>query len=133
MATDELRTRDGFRHMYRDTTKADVAFALEVATTPAEVDAAAHLTLVLFGVPGAAVPFTDDRGRAWPALHQLVMDARGRVHGFPESTYQSVEDGQALGAEARRQAIRRRRDIYAEREAVIARVGISNAKPTRGA
>jgi hypothetical protein len=127
-ATVAPRSRAEFVQAYVGMEKADLAIALEMASTPAEVDAAAHLTLVLFDVAGAAVPFTDDRGRAWPALHRLVMDARGRVHGFPDSSYQSIEDGQKLGEEARREAIRRRREIYTEREARIARIGFVNAK-----
>ena len=128
----ELRTRDAFRHHYRDTTKADVAFALQVAQTPAEVDAAAHLSLVLFGVAAALAPFTDDRGRAWRSLQLLTHEARHRVHGFPETLAQTARRMNAISANAadarRREAIAAR----AERDRRIEQIGITNVSPNPG-
>jgi hypothetical protein len=125
-------TRAAFLAAFRDLTKADVAVALELATTPAEVDAAAHLSLVLFDVAGTLQPFTEHR-RQWPALQQLVHRSRVRVHGFPESHYVARERADAQTAAARELAIARRREAKAEREARIARLGVTNAQPTRTA
>lgn len=128
--TAQLRSRDAFRHEHQDTTRADVALALEVATTPAEVDAAAHLSLALFGVAGALQRFTE-HDRDWPPLQQLVHEARHRVDGFPASLRASAERFNAILAAS---AARRHADAIAarqEREARIKRLGITNVQPTR--
>lgn len=130
MAIQELRSRAAFRHVYQGTSKADVAFALQVAQTPAEVDAAAHLSLVLFDVAGALAPFTD-HGRDWPPLQQLIHEARHRVDGFPASLRESAERMDQLSAAA---AARRHANAIAarqEREARVARIGFNNAQVRR--
>lgn len=127
MAT-QLRSRDAFRHEYQDTTRADVALMLEVASTPGEVDAAAHLSLVLFGVAGALQRFTE-HDRDWPPLQELIHEARHRVDGFPTSLRESAERMNQISAAA---AARRHTDAVAarqDREARIKRLGISHVKP----
>lgn len=119
-------TRAAFLDAYDGTSKADLAFALTMARTPAEVDAAAHLTLALFDVAGTLVPFTD-HGREFAPLHRHVLVARGRVHGFPDSLYQSRERAAALSAAGRELAIARRKEARADREARIERLGLTNA------
>jgi len=123
-------TRAEFLAAYRDLDAADLAFALTMATTPAEVDAAAHLTLALFDVAGTLAGFTD-HGRNWRPLHAHVVDARTRVHGYPDSHYRAMERADAQTAAARDQAVARRREIHADNEARIARLGIATAKPAR--
>lgn len=95
-------------------TRADVAIALEFAQTPDEVDAAAHLSLLLFTVAGCNDPFTE-RGRTWPALHRLVNQARGRVRGFPESMAQLAEQHRLMSEAATAQRRREAREARAER------------------
>lgn len=129
-AEQQPTTRSGFLGRYADLTKADVAFALELARTPAEVDAAAHLSLVLFDVAGTVVPFTA-RGRGWPPLHDLVVTARGRVAGFPSREGERERlDAISAAAQARRQA--ERAEVYADRESRIARLGFTNATAATG-
>lgn len=117
--------RDQWRALYADTSKADLAFALAAAETPAEVDAVAHLSLLLFEVAGCSVPFTD-RGRT-ASLLDLVAAARTRVDGWPaERRNASVRFNDALDdARARRrsQAIAARE----ERDRRIAQLGFVNA------
>lgn len=124
--------RAEFLAMYDGTTKADVAFALKAAATPDEVTAAAHLSLLLFGVAGTQARFTE-HSRIWPPLHDLVVAARTRVEGYPEARYAAIARAEAQTAAAREAAIARRREIRAENEARIARLGITNAKPGRTA
>lgn len=122
-------TRAGFLATYADTTATDLAIALQLAQTPAEVDAAAHLSLVLFDVAGTLQPVTD-RGRAWPALHHLVHDARTRVHGFPESLYRDRERDAVVSAAAREAGAARRKEARADREARVNRLGFAHTHPT---
>lgn len=122
-----LTTRSAFRVAHIETTKADVAFALELATTPAEVDQAAHLSLVLFTVAGCNDGFTD-RGRTWRSLHQLVIAARTRVHGYPanERLRNLALAHREAGARARKQGFR---EIREERDRRVAAIGFNAATP----
>lgn len=122
--------RDEVRRTHADTTKADIAVALEFATTPAEVDAAAWLSLLLFDVAGCNDPF-DEHARTWPALHDQVHAARSRVRGFPEQYY--VDDAlQRAGAEAARAArIAGAQDARKDRERRIEVLGFDAATPRR--
>lgn len=119
------RSREQQRQLHAETTKADVAFALELATTPAEVDAAAWVSLLLFGVAGTRVPFTE-HDRDYPALHDLVCRARARVGGYPDAPIQERADRSAA-ATAQRAA--ERRQMHADREERIARLGMNVAEP----
>lgn len=123
------RTRAEWCRTYADLTKGDVAVALELAVTPEEVDAAAHLSLALFDVAGTLATFTD-RGRDWPPLHDLVIAARTRVHGYPDSRYTARERDAAQSAAGRELAIARAREAKADREARITRIGVRNVQPT---
>lgn len=123
----EPHTAAGFRAMYADLDQADVAAALLMATTPAEADAAAHLSLALFGVADT-LHLVTARGRTWPPLAQLVHQARERVHGFPESLYVARDRADAQTAAAREVGIARAKEIRADREARIERLGFTNAK-----
>lgn len=106
-----LRTRRDYLQAHAHTTAHDLVFALKVAETPAEVDAAAHLTLALFDVPKAARP-NPTTGRS---LTDEVRAARTRVHGWPESVYRSAErlnDLSVAAADARKA---RRKAIWDEK------------------
>lgn len=126
-----LQTRDEFLRAHTSTTRADVAFALELAETPVEVDQAAHLSLVLFDVSGCQQPFVE-RDRSWMSLHQLVIAARTRVHGYPEISAELRTHIANTAEQARRAQIRQRNEITVERERRIAAAGgFNNAKPIR--
>ena len=71
----QLRTRLEYQAAHRRTTAHDVVFALRAAETPDEVDAAAHLTLVLFDYRATTVP-NPATGRS---LLDEVQAARTRV------------------------------------------------------
>lgn len=124
------RTRHEFRDLHAATTPADVAFALELASTPGEVDAAAHLSLVLFDVAGTQSPFTE-HGRAWPSLQELVHTARRRVDGFPPSLRETSERLNEITAAATRRRKAEAKAAAQARDTRIARVGINNAEPAR--
>lgn len=113
-----LTSRAAYLEEHSGATKADVAFALELATTVAEVDAAAHLSLVLFGVAGCNDGFAE-HGRTWLSLHQLVVAARGRVGGgFVDAFSRKVAQRQdELLADALEQRTRERREVWLERQA----------------
>ena len=124
--------RDQVRRAHAATTKGDVALALELATTPAEVASAAWLSLLLFDVAGCNDPVTE-HGRTWPSLHDLVYRARSRVRGFPETYYADAEL-QRAGAEAAKTArIAAARDIQKDRERRIDALGFDAATPRRRA
>lgn len=104
-----LRSRRDYLAAHARTTAHDLVFALKAAETPAEVDAAAHLTLALFDVPKAAVPHPAT-GRS---LTDEVRAARTRVHGWPESVYTAAErlnDLSVAAADARRARAKEARD-----------------------
>jgi hypothetical protein len=107
------RTRRDYRAVHAATTAHDLVFALRTAETPAEVDAAAHLTLVLFGVPKAAIP----NPTTGLSMTDEVRAARTRVHGWPESVYAAAQrfDDLSLAASAARKA--QRKAIWEERHA----------------
>jgi len=117
-----------YQALYAGTSKADLAFALELATTPAEVDQAAHIGLVMFDVAGTMRPF-DEHGRTWPSLHHCVMRARHRVDGFAPQARATSERLNALSEEARDRAARQRAADRRERDARIERIGFTNAYP----
>lgn len=126
MSTGVLATRGQYVDLYAGTTKADIAFALELARTPDEVDAAAHLSLVLFNVAGCRTGFTE-HGIEWPALTVLVGKARARVHGFDPSYYRRAEVAAAASEEATRKGKAQRKQSWNEREERIRRLGFTNA------
>lgn len=123
----EPTTRHECRARFAGTTPADVALALEFSTTAAEVDAAAHLSLVLFGHAGCTTPVHLPDGRTLPPLHQLVKRHRGR---FVERSAADVAfDELVRSGYAQRKA--ERIQAKHEREARIQRLGMNNAKPVR--
>lgn len=121
-------SRWDFKAGHEATTKADLGLALELAQTPAEVDQAAHLSLVLFDVAGTMTVFRH-RGRFWPSLHQLTFQARRRVDGFAPQARALSERMNAIAEDAAAIEKRRRTAAHNEREARIHRVGFSNAIP----
>lgn len=127
-ATTTPCTRHAALAAWAGTTKADIAFALDLATSPSEVDAAAWLSLLLFDVAGCAKPFTE-HGRQWPPLSKLVYLARGRVDGFPDSLREASERANAMSTAAREQRKAENKAARAEREAQIERLGFNNANP----
>lgn len=117
-------SRAQWRVRYADTTRADVAVALLLAEDLDEVAAAAHLSLLLFEYADVRAPFTE-RGRDWPALHQLVDSARGRL-ATDEERAQVAGWTDALVAsndQRRREAI----EIRQDRDDRIERLGFTNA------
>lgn len=102
-------SRTDLRTAHEGTTPRDVAFALELATTPAEVDAAAHLSLALFDSAAVAAKAAP----VWAGLNlaALVHRHRQRVGGFAEYQARSAE----LRALAEASAIARRKADAAER------------------
>lgn len=127
-ATKTPCSRAAALELYAGTGREDVAFALNLAASPAEVDAAAWLSLLLFGVAGCRVPFTA-RGRTWASLHDLVCRARTRVDGYPEEVRRRAEAHDRLSLDARDQRIRDAREVRQDRERRIERLGINNAEP----
>lgn len=124
-----LTSRAAYLEEYSGATKADVAFALELAATVAEVDAAAHLSLVLFGVAGCNDGFTE-HGRDWVSLHQLVFRHRGRVGAFNTPEAIAAADRDRIASEnAAQQRASERKQMWREREDRIARLGFNNAVP----
>lgn len=109
-------------------TKGDVAAALDLAASPSEVDAAAHLSLLLFDVAGCNHGFVE-RGRAWPSLHDLVARARARVGGYPDSWTAAAERHRQLDAAAAEQRRREARELREECRAQQDRIGLANASP----
>lgn len=119
--------RDQWRREYAEVTRADVAAALLVAADEAEVDAASHLSLLLFGVAGCAQPF-HEHARTWPALADLTHGARGRVGAFntPAAVAAAELDLERLQA-SNAQAKAERHQVWADREERIRRLGFVNA------
>lgn len=96
-----------------------------------EVDAAAHLGLLLFGVLGCRDRFTE-RGRRWPSLTDLTAAARGRLGGFDSEYSRRLEAKVREDTEAATAARRaNRRASWRDREDRIERLGITNAVPAR--
>lgn len=122
----ELTTRDEFLRAHAHTSKADLAFALYMAETPAEVDAVGHLTLLRFGNDGCRREFTE-HGRTWPSLNTLVMGARNKVRGYDEAHYRFKEHAAVIAEDVRQRRIAQRRQARKEREARIERIGFINA------
>lgn len=104
-----------YQSAYAGTTRADLAVALELAETPAEVDQAAHLSLCLFGVKGTLEDFTE-HGREWQSLHLTTFDARHRVHGFHGQVNERINAVIDAGVEAAR--AQKRRDYQARQRAL---------------
>lgn len=113
-----LTTRSAYRARFAGVTGRQLVAALNDATTETDVDEAAHLTLLLYGVAGCRQP--DPRtGRS---LHDHVTRTRRR--------FLPADDRLAeLRADAEHQRRARRQEIHEDREARIARLGIRNAKP----
>lgn len=125
--TTAVLSRSEYLSAHAGTTRADLAFALELAESPAEVDQVAHLTLALFGMGQVYEPFTE-HGRDFSPLHQLVAHHRNRVDGFgPERARdaQRMTDALEYGAHRRRAEAK---DAYAKREEKIRRFGFTNAE-----
>lgn len=128
-------TRGGWRDLLAGVTAEDLAFALLLAVSPAEVDAAAHACLLLHGVAGCRAPVRRRDGTVWPSLEQLTHEARTRVVGFPAETYEAgtrlrqvLEDGLAAAARNEQGYID---DARSDRERRIAAVGFDRAVPRR--
>ncbi len=119
--------RAEYKAAHAATTHADVAFALAIANTPDEVDAAAHLSLIVTDVAGTLTPFTE-RGREYQPLHQLVALARHRVNGLHGTTNAdmnyALDDYAERGRQIRRAELKA---IRAARDARIERIGFTNA------
>ena len=122
----QAETRDEYLQLFAGTTPADVAFAIKAAQCPCELDAAGHLSLVLFGVAATRKPFTE-RGRVWPSLVSLLSWARGRLGGLDPTAYRLKD----LENQAREEATARRRSASRaardEREERIRQLGYLNA------
>lgn len=102
---------------HADTTRGDVALALALAETPEEVDAAAHISLALFGVGGTLAPFVD-HGRSWSSLHVLTTEARSRVRGFHGDVNERMHtalDNAIAAAKARRRRERKEEEAARQR------------------
>lgn len=125
-----MRSRAEWIREYTGTSKADVAFALDLATSPGEVDAAAWLSLLLFDVAGCNNGFTE-HDREWPPLHKLVCAARIRVHGYPDDRRRIAEIADAGSVAAAALGVERRKAARAERDAEIHRLGFNAAVPAR--
>lgn len=120
--------RAEYRAVHATTTRADVAFALEVAETPEEVDAAAHLSLCLFDVAGTFNPFTE-HGRDYIPLHNQVVHARHRVRGFHGDSAEKT--AAFLNTLSENATAQRRREAVAARRADderIERLGFNNTR-----
>lgn len=78
-STTPLPTRDQYAAQLGHLTRVDLWLALAFATTPAEVDVAAHASLLLFGHQACAKPVRLPSGRWARSLHDQVTDTRRRV------------------------------------------------------
>lgn len=79
--TRPLPTREEVRAQLQHLTRVDLWLALEFATTPDEVDVAAHASLLLFGHPACTKPVRLPSGRWARSLHAQVAETRRRVDG----------------------------------------------------
>lgn len=104
-------TRDELRARFAGLTRADVAFALLLAETPDEVDAAAHLSLALFEVAGCAEQFAE-HGTSWLSLSELVGKVRQKVCGPTHHQRRTAELLDAYSQQGRDSRARDRHEAY---------------------
>lgn len=71
--------RSHYLRTYAALTPADLLVAVHCATTPAEVDQAAHLSLVLVGHRGCTQPVTWPSGRQTESLHAAIRARRAET------------------------------------------------------
>lgn len=109
-----LTTRDDYLARYAHVTPDDLVIELDAATTPAEVDTAAHLTLLL-------CPPAQSR-----QMHKLVGHHRLRVSEEPSRLDKRLKIHGEVARSARKAE---RAEIYTQAQARIARLGINIAKP----
>lgn len=126
-----LCTRHAAIEACAGTTKADIGFALQVANTPAEVDAAAWLSLLLFEAAGCTDGFVQ-HGRSWDSLHTLVAAARRRVGGYPDRYRDQGDRSNAIALSVREIRKAENKAAWEERQNRIRRLGINIAEPPRG-
>lgn len=124
-------TRSQAVEVWGHLTVVDLLMFTHLAATAEEVAWVAWIGLVVVGVPGCRVEVVGPDGRRHRSLHQLLEDARIRVGVHAEERAARREAEAAAGAAAVEAELARRRDDWAEREAVIERLGISIAQPHR--
>jgi hypothetical protein len=114
------RTRDDYRARFTGLTGRHLTAAVTDARTAVEVDQAAHLTLLLYGVVGCRKP-DPATGRS---LHDHVHDARSRLVDDTTRAARKARTGHAADATRRHKA-----ELWDAREQRAAQIGINNARP----
>jgi hypothetical protein len=79
-------SRAAYRHRFADLTPADLWVAAQLATTPEELAAVGHLSLVLFGHHGCTRPVTCRSGRIRTSLHQAISTRRKQLEPDEQSS-----------------------------------------------
>jgi hypothetical protein len=118
--------RDDFRRRYADLTRRDLWAQLVMAETVEELEAVAHLSLLLLGHAACQDPLpVAHEGYRARSLTELIGDTRERLAGYPNRG--RADSWQALVESGYAQAKAERKATWQEREDRIQRLGFINA------
>ncbi|MDN4174695.1 hypothetical protein QWY28_17165 [Nocardioides sp. SOB77] len=120
-------TATDYRNTYGDLTRRDLWADAVMAETLEEIEAVAHLSLVLLGHPACEQPLPVAHVETQPArtLTQLIGHIRERLADYPNRD--RSEAFHALVATGYAQTRAERHQLWQDREQRIARLGINNA------